>query len=483
VVGVSGGPDSLCLLRVLKTLSAELALTLTVAHLNHQLREDAAAQDAAFVQHIAAQWNLPLVTETRDIAAIATRRHQSVEEAARQVRYAFLWRVAVNANANKIAVGHNADDQVETILMHFLRGTGLAGLRGMLPATPVAKLRLHQDDVPPDTESGPQIIRPLLEISRHAIETYCWQHHLSPRFDHTNADTTLLRNRLRHQLLPELETYNPNIRQILRRTATVVTAEVELLNDHVEQAWPTLVKEWRDQTGAITRIDFNLPAWRELPLALQRSTLRKAGQTLRRSLRDISFEHIETAVQIAQSGPTGAQVTLPQNLLLTVSYNRLIIANIGGANVFLADTPRLVTPEPVPVNLPGVTPLPHSQWQLKANLLAGESVSPAQVRQVTGWEAYLDAAVVGENPVLRPRLPGDIFCPLGLQGRHKKVNEFMIDQKIPAEQRDSLPLLVTGNKILWVCGYRPDERARLQPGTKQVLHLKFQSMANDSTAL
>jgi tRNA(Ile)-lysidine synthase len=428
------------------------------------------------VQSIAAQWNLPFFTKTHNIANIAAQRKQSLEEAARQVRYAFLWRVSTESNANKIAVGHNADDQVETILMHFLRGTGLSGLRGMLPVTPITGLRLHRTDVPIVEKSAPQIIRPLLEISRNEIELYCEQHNLLPKFDYTNKDTALFRNRLRHDLIPELESYNPNIRQVLPRTAKVVAAEVDFLNEQVEQVWSTLVKDIVHQADSVTRIDFDLPKWLELPLALKRATLRRGVQTLRRSLRDISFEHIESARQVAEAQQTGTQATLPQDLILTVSYNRLVIADTTTANIYPEDVPRMESAEPLPVKVPGTTPLPHTQWQLNVDLLAGNTISIAQARQVKSWEAYLDADIVGQNPLLRSRQPGDMFCPLGLGGQHKKVNEFMIDQKIPADQRNSVPLLVAKDQILWVCGYRPDERAGLKANTQKILHLEFEQI-------
>ncbi len=473
VVGVSGGPDSFCLLHLLTRLAAQFDLTLTVAHLNHQLRAEAAG-DAKFVKEITTEWDLPFVAESQDVAQVAAQRKQSIEEAARQVRYAFLWRAAQAVRANKIAVGHNAGDQVETILMHFLRGSGLLGLRGMRPVTSIAGLRLHSDDVPEPTDAAPFLIRPLLETSRSEIEGYCQRHHLSPRFDHTNKDTTFFRNRLRHELIPMLETFNPNVRQVLQRTAKVVTADVAFLQQQVDQTWAEIVKQIQPGTGPITRIELDLTAWRALPLALKRATLRRAVETLRRNLRNISFEHIDTAVDIAHSGQTGARATLPQDLLLTVSYDRLILTDAHTGTVG-KDAPRLLSADPLAINLPGITPLPDSPWQLIIEQLpTNAAITPKQAQQAGPWEAYLDAGVVGTHPILRTRRPGDVFCPLGLEGRHKKINEFMIDQKIPADQRDHIPLLVSGDQILWVCGYRPDERARLQDQTRQILHLQFQ---------
>lgn len=476
VLGVSGGPDSLCLLDVLETMRPTFNLTLTVAHLNHQLRGADSQADEAFVRTIAAQRQLPLFVESVEVAAVAAQRKQSLEEAARQLRYAFLGRVARQVGAAKIAVGHNADDQVETVLMHFLRGTGLAGLRGMLPLTDLAQLRLDPQDHLPSSIFHAQrpsslfLIRPLLETSRREIEAYCQTRGLEPRQDFSNQDSTFFRNRLRHELIPQLETYNPNIRHILQRTAKVMAAEAEFLQEQLALAWQTII-----HSQSAEKIEIDLTPWRTLPLALKRSTLRHAVQTLRRSLRDINFEHIETAVNLIEKGSVGAKATLPQGLMLTLGYQTFVIAP---EDVPLApplpDQPYLRQIEPLALNLPGVTPLPDTKWQLRAIFLRPEQVQLDPLNQVDRWEAYLDADIVGPQPVLRPRRPGDIFAPLGLGGHRQKVNEFMINKKIPAAWRQFVPLLVVAGQILWVCGYSPDEHARLRPTTRRVLYLKFE---------
>ncbi len=471
VIGVSGGPDSLCLLDVLEKLRDKFDLTLTIAHLNHQLRGADSQADEDFVRAVAPQRELLLFVETADVAALATQRKQSLEEAARQARYAFLWRVARQVNASKIAVGHNADDQVETVLMHFLRGTGQAGLRGMTPLMDIADLHLPSSDpLAEPVSASPQLIRPLLEIPRAEIEAYCQAHRLEPRQDFSNQDTTFFRNRLRHELLPQLETYNPNIRQILQRTAKVMAAEVEFLNDQLARVWPTVV---RSESEA--KIELDLAVWRSLPLALKRSTLRQAVQTLRRSLRDINFEHIDAAITIIEKGNVGAKASLPQGLMLTLGYQIFLItpAHIP-ATPTLPDQPQLHQDEALPVVLPGVTLLPKTHWQLRADFIAPEQVKLDYLHTIDPWEAYLDAEVIGSNLILRPRRPGDTFAPLGLRGHKQKVNEFMINKKIPAAWRKSIPLLVSADQVLWVCGYCPSERTRLHPTTQRVLHLKFE---------
>ena len=480
VVGVSGGPDSLCLLHVLRRLSPELSLNLHVAHLNHQMRGEDADADAAFVARLAAEWSLPTTIESAAVPALAREEKLAPEEAARRARYAFLAHVASQASARIIAVAHNADDQTETVLMHWLRGSGLAGLRGMLPSTPMSDLRLEIGDWVstlesqlPSTESTVSnfqslvLVRPLLAIPRADIEAYCARHALRPRFDRSNLDTTYFRNRLRHELIPFLETYNVNIREVLRRSASVVAADYELLRKQVEETWEKVVRTESDRAVII-----DLVAWRALPLALRRSTIRKAIHRLRRALRNIDFVHIENAVAILADGETGAQATLPRGLVLTIGYDTIIVADQDYRE--LPDLPLLLTGRSEPIAVPGRTRLSETTWVLEAEVVPRFTVPDEDVTTALGWEAYLDAAVVGSSPSLRPRRPGDRFCPLGMGGRYKRLNEFMINEKIPALWRDHIPLLVNEDgQIAWLCGWRPDNRARVTQETQQIIRLHF----------
>lgn len=469
VIGVSGGPDSLCLLHLLRRLAPALSLQLHVGHLNHGLRGADADADADYVARLAREWGLSATIEHIDVAAQARAHHQSVEEAARWARYDFLGRLARQVGASTIAVGHNADDQTETVLMHWLRGSGLAGLRGMLPKTRLSDYRLGEarpsatrltDGVPEDIA----LIRPLLSITRAEIEDYCRQHNLQPRLDRSNLDTTYFRNRLRHDLLPYLETYNPNIREVLRRSAEVVTDDYALLRGQLEQTWQQIV-----QVESAAAVTFDLAAWRLLPLSLQRSTLREAIHRLRHALRNINFEHVEAAIAVALAGHTGAQATLPQGLELTVGYDTVVIAS-RGYRLPLPDLPLLMADSPLPVQIPGDTWLPGNRWRLHVDLATVGVAQPSD-----GWAATLDAAYVGPVPCLRRRRTGDRFRPLGLGGRSQRLNEFMINAKIPAAWREHIPLLVNeADQIVWVCGWRPDERARVTAASRAVVHLHFQ---------
>lgn len=484
VVGVSGGPDSLCLLHILLRLSPVLSFRIHVGHLNHSIRGSEGEADAAFVTQIAQSWGLSVSVERADVPALARHHRLALEEAARCARYTFLGRLARQINASAIAVAHHADDQAETVLMHWLRGAGLAGLRGMLPVTPLAEYRLIEDRaaslyeqdlalghaLPSRLSSSvisPVLVRPLLDITRDEIETYCQQHDLHPRIDRSNLDTTYFRNRLRHELLPYLETYNPNIREVLRRTAQVIAADYALLQDCLERAWAEIV---RDETDEAVLLD--LAAWRRLPLSLQRSTLRRAIHRLRRALRNINFVHVEEALKVAQRGETGAKATLPQGLLLTVNYDELLIA--PPEHRTLPDMPFIYSEEAIPVHVPGVISLPHCEWSLDTEQISVPAGETFTAHPESRWEAILDAEFVGHAPRLRRRRIGDRFCPLGMKGRSKRLNEFMINEKIPAAWRDLIPLLVNElDQIAWVCGWRPDERARVTAQTRLILRFRF----------
>ncbi len=464
VVAVSGGPDSLCLLHVLCALRGEYNIRLHVAHLNHCLRGAESAADSAFVWEIAAAWGLPLTRSSVNVRALAQREHGSVEETARRERYRFLASVAVEVGAKCIALGHNADDQTETVLMHWLRGSGLAGLCGMRPKSPLGALRLGTDAAVP---SDLYLIRPLLYVPRAEIETYCREHGLQPRFDRSNLDTTYFRNRIRHELIPYLEGYNPNIRELIRRSAEAMAGDYDIVRREVERAWATVVRRESENW-----IILHLAEWQSLPVGLQRSVLRLAVQKLRRHLRDIGWEHIENAVWTARQGQTGAQATLPDGLMLTVGYDELVIGEAGAAP---DDRPPFPWLEggPIEVTVPGETPLGRSGWRVVATWL---DATPEQLRRVESNadpnQAFLDGDALGRL-VFRPRQPGDRFQPLGMAGQSKSLHEFMINQKVPARWRDLTPILTSDQRIAWVAGWRMDERFKVTPQTRRILHLRL----------
>jgi tRNA(Ile)-lysidine synthetase-like protein len=466
VIGVSGGADSLCLLHVLLRLMADSGTHLHVAHLNHSIRGSEAAADAAFVTETAICWGLRHSVERIDVPALAARSGLAIEEAARQARYSFLARVARREGAQTVAVGHSADDQSETVLMHWLRGAGVAGLRGMLPATPMKGLRLFSlmGAESPDLE-GMWLVRPLLAVKRTVIEEYCRAHNLQPRFDRSNLDTTIYRNRLRHNLLPLLESYNPRIRDILWRSATTIADDYDFLQAELRKTWAHLVLLEEEQA-----IVFDLATWRALPPSLQRSTLREAVRRLRSGLRNINWAHIEAGLWLARENSTGAQATLPQGLLLTLGYDSLLIRDSRWERPS-AHLPLLHVEE-LRVLVPGTTTLPQTAWQLVAELRSPSKLPSGWRENTDRWQVFLDSEVVSEKLSLRRRLPGDRFQPFGMRGRSVKLADYMINAKIPRDIRDRWPLLVAGDGIQWVVGHRQDERTQVTPDTGRVLHVQ-----------
>ena len=512
VVGVSGGADSLCLLHVLRAIAPAHGLRLHVAHLNHGLRGAEADADAAFVAALAAEWGLPCIVGRADVAALAAAPGVSLEEAARHARYRFLAQVAAEVGAGSVAVGHNADDQAETVLMHFLRGSGVAGLRGMLPSGPLAAYRLAQhvagsilsgagvgalveskDAAPRDGRSAPstplrsaqgaplghfchdnsaqgacisadlRLVRPLLAIPRADIEAYCAQHGLAPRFDRSNEDTTFFRNRLRHELLPLLATYNPNIRAALAHTAEALAGDYEVLRAQMLAAWAAVALP-----SAPGELRFDLAAWRALLPGMQRSLVREAVSRLRHSLRDLGWEHVEAATQLARTGATGQSATLPAGLALEVSYNVLRVAEVGSA--WLLVVPQIAAPVALPAE--GAVDL-GGGWRVTVARRPRAMLPSDFAANPDPWVAWLDADAVGPALWLRPRAAGDRFSPQGLAGHSTRVNEFMINAKTPRAARAGWPILHGQHGIAWLPGLRLDARAAVGSETRWIWHVRF----------
>ncbi len=464
VVAVSGGPDSLALMHLLREMRRDFGWELHVAHLHHGIRGTDADEDALFVQEHANAWGLPFHLAHEDVPALAKASGMALEEAARQARYRFLARVARSVGADRIALGHHLDDQVETVLMHFIRGSGLAGLRGMLPLAPMAEMRLDAIPGEPPETAGLWLARPLLTVPHDDLVAYCHEHGLEPRFDRSNLDTTYFRNRLRHELIPTLETYNPRVREIIARSAAIFADDYDLLHSIMLEAWPHVVVG-ESPEGIVLALD----AWRSLHPAMQRAVLREAIHRLRRSLRNINWAHVENARRVALRGETGTEATLPDGLRLLVEYGRIRIGGEGGTS---EEVPQLDAE--LRLEVPGMTVFPDGEWAVDVEIVSREALPSPWPDDP--WQAWLDADGIRLPLTLRPRGAGDRFRPLGMRGS-AKVGEFMINVKLPARWRDRWPLLVDASgRVLWIPGYRPSDEAKVTPKTRQAVHLRlFQS--------
>jgi tRNA(Ile)-lysidine synthase len=462
VVGVSGGPDSITLLHLLTQLRSDYNLNLIAAHLDHGLRPGS-ARDADFVARTARAWGAECVVERVDVNALAGREGLSLEEAGRKARYAMFARLAPRA-----AVAHHAGDQAETFLMHLLRGAGPAGMRGMRPVS-------HQQSA-----VGGQltVIRPMLEVTRTEIEAYLSENGLESVADPTNTDTAFFRNRIRHELIPLLETYNPNIRQTLLRTAEVIAGDYDLLRGLVEQAWnDTLAGPDTPSGRAAARAEamgvsaglpagtvaFDLRRWRRLPLALRRALLRESVARLRPHLRDVDFTPIDEAARWSQVAESGRTADLLGGLCVAIVGNELRVGEWKNASDQLSVISDL---SPTMLVVPGETVFAAYRFTAAID----DSVSMDSVRSSPDSRtAYLDP---GLGPfTLRARRAGDRFQPLGMRGTIK-LSDFMINEKIPVDRRDSWPLLCCGSRVetvLWVAGVRLAEQARVGQGATRMV--------------
>ena len=446
VVAVSGGADSVCLIHILAKHRKELDIELHVAHLNHQLRGRESEADATYVSKLAKTLGLPAIIDCRSVAAYRDNKGGSEEEAAREVRYGFLSDVAAKLGTTRVAVGHTRDDHVETILMHLLRGSGTAGLVGLRPYS-VLKYG--------ESNAQLEIVRPLLGITRKETVNYCRRHRLVPRSDSSNKSTSFLRNRIRLELLPVLRSYNPGIDEGLLRLAEIVSDDVSFIEQQVSLLWPDLARE---REGALY-LDMN--KLRNLSPAIQRQIFRKAVKKLRGDLKDIEADHIESMMK-ALSKPAGKKIYLPDGLTLHIEYENLVLTP---ARAPMCPLPSLQST--VSINIPGYTDL--AGWRVRAKVVQELSGSD------NGLTASFDLDKVGKELTVRRRRPGDRFQPLGMN-QTKKLQDFMVDAKIPQSWRDRVPLVSSDEQILWIVGWRIDDRVKVTDKTKDILRLQFERL-------
>jgi tRNA(Ile)-lysidine synthase len=447
----------LALLHLLKDIFP--ADHLAVAHLNHKLRPPADAEERC-VRDTAEGWGIVCYHESADVAGAARQHGMSVEEAGRKARYDFLARTAIQIGSSTVAVAHHADDQAETILMHLLRGAGLAGLRGMSPSSALPGA------------SELTLVRPFLHVTRAQIEAYCRSHKLNPVEDHTNQDTTYLRNRLRHDLLPILEDYNPQIRRHLQQMASIASADYATIEDLAQQRWDQLLLDEGDG-----RLSLDCTDWLRMPLSIRRAIVRKALRHLRPALHDITFVAIEQVRQMADRGGTGSKITLPGGIMVTVEYGQLIMAtDPGEAPIHL---PQLSDDSSLTLPVPGIVQLGNG-WTIEARLEEKTVLSQA-INNRDPWQAFVDL----KDKVLqiRPRRSGERFQPLGMDGSSAKVKDLMINRKIAARLRSSWPLVANETHLVWLVGHHIDERVCARPSSHQIVRLCCRPPADSGNSL
>lgn len=467
LVGVSGGPDSLCLLHALRTLGYPLL----VAHLDHGLRPES-GREAQIVAEFTRQLSVDFFCEKVDVAGYANDQGLSVEEAARMWRYRFLFRVAETQGAQAVAVGHTADDQVETVMMHLLRGSGLAGLRGMAYRS-----------LPNAWSSQTPLVRPLLGVWREEIMEYLEQHRLHPNLDASNQDIRFYRNRLRHELIPYLEGYNCHLRPLLWQMAEIIRQDYAVLENVVDESWRTcLVAE---ATGAVA---LAAQALRDLPRGLQRGVVRRAISRLRPGLRDVDFAAVEQALDFLHSPSRSAQRDLAAGVRLLLEPDRLWLATweadlpaggwpqLPGSGEILSEA----NPRSFRLEAPGELDLPGG-WLLRAEVI--HDAAPARQQAYHNpdpYQAWLDADTIHLPLTVRARCPGDRFQPLGLGGHTVKLSDFMVNVGLTRRARQRWPVVLSGDQIVWIPGFRLAHPVRLSERTTRILYLRLTREAPDT---
>jgi tRNA(Ile)-lysidine synthase len=430
-VAVSGGADSVALLRVLLELRQELGIVLFVAHFHHQIRGAEADADRQFVSGLAQQFQLELHSGSQDVPAYARVQRLSLETAARELRHRWFAELVEKGHAGKVATAHTLDDQAETVLMRILRGTGVRGLAGISPE--------HKEK---------HLVRPLLGTTRHAVEAYLNALGQPWRNDSSNLDLGHTRNRVRHTLLPLLEKdFNPAIRQTLADLAEVARAEDEYWRREIASLLPRLVRHGRptrsgrSATGSASQtLALDLEALRGLPEAIQRMVLQQTAEQLGVVLE---FKHIQQLMQLARQAKPTRQVSFPGGLLADCGLRELRFS---------------LEPEEAPANYGYLLPVPGEVRVPELGKTVRALVITAGKPIVSGYNAtsLLDRTRLAAKLTIRNWRAGDRFFPAHSQSP-KKVKELLQPSRLGAQfspmERKLWPVIESAGEIVWMRGF------------------------------
>ncbi len=453
LVGVSGGPDSVSLLHGLRACFGD-RLDFVAVHIHHGLRGEEADSDASWVRGFCESLGIECVTRKIEPDEWPAPPQGSVQMRARKLRYGIFETLVRERAADRLALGHTADDQAETVLLNLIRGAGRPGLSGIPPIRPIAR------------EGGATVVRPLIETSRELILRRLRDEKISYREDSSNQSDRYLRNRIRRHLIPELAAYNPGIRDALGRAAEILRAEESWMEAEETRALSSITLP---SDGEEFRV--SIPRLLRLPLALQR---RVTNRILSHdAFAAAGFEHVETLLAQARNSAGGAsarrggekRICLPGGIVAILERETILFLPEDATGP--PDIEWMRTGLGLPV--PGMTEL--APWGIRIETaLSSPGEGPSLPSSIL--EAHLDLDLTGTALSVRSRRPGDRFRPLGLGGS-KKIQDFLVDVRVPKRRRDHVPLLVTKTgEIAWIIGHQIDDRFKIRPGTKRVLRLK-----------
>lgn len=447
LIALSGGPDSTVLAHVMHSLAAQYGLRLAVAHLNHQLRDEESERDADFVAEFSRKLGLPYYIKKANVRHLRRKCQSSLEEAAREARYAFFARIASKNRFNKIATGHHGNDNAELVLLNLLRGSGPLGLSGIRPIR------------------NNNIIRPLIDLKRSEIINYINELNLPYVTDASNFDLTFRRNRIRRHLIPDLEkNYNPGITAALNRLGNIMRAEDDWMDSLIKPDFDRCV-----QINASDAVTIDLKCIAQLAIAAKRRLIRKAIFTANKNLRRITLQHIDAVLHLADSGSTSGRLDLPDNIRVAVTDGPGLTINKVIAGRSIDPKGNSVPPErdyQYTLSAPGILHVEEAGATIKLTEISTFDL-PDYV-ELGRDLALLDMDGLQFPLVVRNMRPGDRFSPLGVNGT-QKVKKYFIDHKIPVPWRQICPLLICRDKIVWIAGHRIDNSVKIVSSTRRVL--------------
>lgn len=446
LLGLSGGPDSMALLYVLMLLKRKMDFKIYAAHINHGVRGKEADEDEYFVKNTCKALNIPFYVKRANMDKYAKENKMSSEEAGRKIRYDFFREILNKIGGGKIAVAHNKNDQSETVLFRFIRGAGIDGLVGM---------KYKNDD----------IIRPLLDVDRREIENYCCINNIETRTDKTNFETLYGRNKIRLELIPYIEkNLNNGIINTLFRNAEVLSDDRDFLNKYSQESFEKISEEETDNSVVLNKKNFI-----KLHSAIKSRVIRISVERLMGNIKNLEKKHIDDIMYLFENSHTGKEINIAKGISAEVNYDKLIIKKNQRENKKVDFQYKVELNETIFINELNIKIICKVLLREKTNISFDNR-----------FIKFFDYDKIRSGLCLRNRRVGDKITPIGMNGS-KKLKDFFIDEKISREERDKIPLLVDGNNIVWIIGYRVSEKYKITGNTKRVLVVEYMKQGNSTT--
>ena len=445
LVGVSGGPDSMALLFALKQLEGVLGHKVSAVHVNHHLRGEESDEDEKYVVRRAKEWNIPICVMHVDVIGELKKHGGNKQAVSRKLRYRAFKQVAEEKRADRLALAHHADDQLETVLMRLVRGTGLAGLSGMDWS------RIWE---------GYILIRPLLGFTKEEIISFCRENELSPREDSSNCSLEYTRNRIRHELIPVVKKLNPRADKAILKLSDLIREEEKDWDFRVKKALEQVVIEWGENCYIL-----DVSSFLHLSVALQRRVVKLILSYLcHQDLMELSLDKVDQVRKLAENENPSAMIQMFHGIVAEREYSKLIFTK----KTQMPDEARDLKKAPKMIWLPsqGVSSLPGFLGRIEIF----ESDKPIHRLNNVFSQAVFDLDLLTRPLYVRARKPGDKMRCLGMRGR-KKVKSLMMEAKIPKKLRPCYPLVGSGDEIIWIPGVRRSDLAPVTAETKRFLYL------------